>query len=94
MVTSMATTKVTITLPDSQLEQIRERVAAHESSSVSGFVQHAVRQSLDNDAEFQAMVDQVLAETGGPLSPKERAWAKKVLTGRKRSKAARRRKAA
>jgi Arc/MetJ-type ribon-helix-helix transcriptional regulator len=94
MVIGMATTKVTITLPDSQLEEIRKRVAAHESSSVSGFVQHAVRQSLDNDVEFQAMVDQVLAQTGGPVTPKERAWAKKVLAGRKRNKSAKRRKAA
>ena len=94
MVTSMATTKVTITLPDSQLDEIRERVAAHESSSVSGFVQHAIQQSLDNDAEFRTLVHQTLMESGGPVTTKERAWARKMLAGRKRNKPPKRRSAA
>src|SRR6185437_9527745 len=42
MVSSMATTKVTITLQDEQLEEIRALVNAGEAASVSGFVQHAV----------------------------------------------------
>jgi Arc/MetJ-type ribon-helix-helix transcriptional regulator len=94
MVNGMATTKVTVTLPDSQLEQIRERVAAQESESISGFVQHAVQQSLQNAAEFRAMVSQALIETGGPVTPKERAWARKMLGGRKRNTTAKRRNAA
>jgi Arc/MetJ-type ribon-helix-helix transcriptional regulator len=80
----MATTKITITLPDPQLEEIRRRVAAEDSPSVSGFIQQAVRKSLENAAEFRAMVDQALKETGGPLKPSERAWAKRMLTARKR----------
>jgi Arc/MetJ-type ribon-helix-helix transcriptional regulator len=64
MVTGMVTTKVTITLPDRQLEQIRKRVAAHESASVSGFIQQAVQKSLENAAEFRAMVDEALEATG------------------------------
>ncbi|MBI4905276.1 MAG: ribbon-helix-helix protein, CopG family [Acidobacteria bacterium] len=35
--------KVTITLPDSQLAEIRKLVDAHESTSVSGFVRQAVQ---------------------------------------------------
>jgi Arc/MetJ-type ribon-helix-helix transcriptional regulator len=84
MVTGMATTKITITLPDRQLEQIRKRVAAHESASVSGFIQQAVQKSLENAAEFRALVDEALEATGGPLTPKERAWARKMLSPRKR----------
>ena len=80
----MATTKVTITLPDGQIEEIRERVAAQESPSVSGFIQQAVQKSLENAAEFRAMVEQALKETGGPLKPKERAWARRMLSARKR----------
>jgi Arc/MetJ-type ribon-helix-helix transcriptional regulator len=84
MVNGMATTKITITLPDRQLEEIRKRVAAQESASVSGFIQQAVQKSLENAAEFRAMVNEVLNKTGGPLTPKERAWARRVLSQRKR----------
>ncbi len=80
----MATTKITITLPDRQLEEIRRRVTSQDSPSVSGFIQQAVRKSLENAAEFRAMVDEALMETGGPLKPRERAWAKKMLSARKR----------
>ena len=83
MVDSMATTKITITLPDRQLEEIRQRVAAQDSPSVSGFIQEAVQKSLDNAAEFRAMVEQALNETGGPLTPKERAWARRMLSPKK-----------
>ena len=80
----MATVKITITLPDSQIEEIRKRVAVRESASVSGFVQQAVQRSLQNTAEFSAMVDQGLGQTGGPLTAKERAWAKKMLAPRQK----------
>jgi len=80
----MATVKITITLPDQQIQEIRKRVAAHESASVSGFVQRAVQRTLLNSSEFSAMVDQGLSETGGPLTPKERAWAGKMLSPQKR----------
>ena len=83
MVNCMATTKITITLPDRQLEEIRKRVAARESSSVSGFVQQAVQKSLDNAAEFRSMINEALDATGGPLTAKERAWARRVLSPRK-----------
>jgi Arc/MetJ-type ribon-helix-helix transcriptional regulator len=78
------TTKVTITLLDSQLAQIRKRVATRKSASISGFIQHAVKKSLENEAAFGAMLDEMLEETGGPLTPKERAWAKRMLAPRKR----------
>jgi Arc/MetJ-type ribon-helix-helix transcriptional regulator len=84
MVFGMATTKITITLPDRQLERIRKRVAAQKSPSVSGFIQKAVQTSLDNAAEFRAMVEEALNATGGPLKPKERTWAKKMLAARRR----------
>jgi len=80
----MATTKITITLPDPQLNEIRKRVAAQDSPSISVFIQQAVQKSLENAAEFRAMVEQALKETGGPLKPKERAWARKMLSPRKR----------
>ena len=84
MVDGMATAKITITLPDRQLEEIRKRVAAQNSPSVSGFIQQAVQKSLENAAEFRAIVEEALKKTGGPLKPKERAWARKMLSPRRR----------
>jgi Arc/MetJ-type ribon-helix-helix transcriptional regulator len=84
MVNGMATTKITITLPDRQLEEIRKRVAAQESPTISGFIQQAVQKSLENAAAFRAMIDEGLNATGGPPKPRERAWARRVLSARKR----------
>jgi Arc/MetJ-type ribon-helix-helix transcriptional regulator len=83
-VNGMATTKITITLPNPQLDEIRKRVAEQESASISGSVRQAVQKSLDNAAEFRAMVNEALTATGGPLTPKERAWAKGVLAPKRR----------
>ena len=84
MVDGMATAKITITLPDRQLDEIRKRVAAQNSPSVSGFIQQAVQKSLENAAEFRAIVEEALKKTGGPLKPRERAWARKMLSARRR----------
>jgi Arc/MetJ-type ribon-helix-helix transcriptional regulator len=84
MVNGMATTKITITLPDHQLREIRKRVADQETPSVSGFIQRAVQKSLENADAFRAMVDEALQATGGALKPAERAWARRVLSPRKR----------
>ena len=84
MVYGMATAKITITLPNRQLEEIRRRVAAQDSPSVSGFIQQAVQKSLDNAAEFRALVEEALKETGGPAKPRERAWARRMLASQKR----------
>jgi Arc/MetJ-type ribon-helix-helix transcriptional regulator len=79
----MATAKITITLPDRQLDEIRKRVAAQDSPSVSGFIQQAVQKSLENAAGFRAMVEEALKKTGGPLK-KKRACARKMLAARRR----------
>ena len=82
----MATTKITITVPDGQLAEIKRRVASREAPSISGFVQRAVQKSLENEAEFRAMIDEGLAATGGPLTARERAWARKMLTQKRASR--------
>jgi Arc/MetJ-type ribon-helix-helix transcriptional regulator len=89
MVIGMATTKITVTLPDRQLEEIRKRVAAQECPAISGFIQQAVQKSLDNSAAFRAMIDEGLTATGGPPKPRERAWARRMLSARKRGVKAR-----
>jgi Arc/MetJ-type ribon-helix-helix transcriptional regulator len=75
----MVTRKVTVTLDESQLDQIRSLVEAGTAQSVSGFVQHAVAIALDDVAGWGAMLAEALRQTGGALSDDERAWADKVL---------------
>jgi Arc/MetJ-type ribon-helix-helix transcriptional regulator len=81
MVKSMASVKVTITLPEKQLAAIRKRVAANEDASVSRFVQESVARMLDAEMALQEMVDEALRKTGGPPTAKEREWARKALDG-------------
>jgi Arc/MetJ-type ribon-helix-helix transcriptional regulator len=79
MVPGMATRKVTVTLDEGQLEQIRSLVRAGTAPSVSGFVQHAVAVALDDVAGWGAILAEALRQTGGALSDDERAWADDVL---------------
>lgn len=81
MVIGMATKKITITLEEDKLDEIRELVAAGQAASISGFVQHAVGVALDDISGWAAMLDLALAETGGPLTDVEREWADSVLGG-------------
>ena len=76
----MATTKITITLPNDQLEEIRTVVAAGRAASVSAFVQHAVGVALFDAAGWREMLKDALQQTGGALTKKERAWADALLS--------------
>lgn len=86
MAFGMATTKITITLEDHQLAEIRALVAAGAAASVSGFVKHAVGVALFDAAGWREMLEDALRQTGGPLMKKERAWADAILSphGQKR----------
>lgn len=82
MVIGMANTrKVTVTLPLEAVAAIRALVDEGKADSVSGFVQHAVQVSLDDVAGWGAMLAEALRETGGEMTPAERAWADGVLAG-------------
>ncbi len=75
----MATAKVTVTLPDSQLQEIRDLVAAGRAPSISAFAKHAVVVGLSDAAGWREMLDEALRETGGPLTPDEIRWADAIL---------------
>ena len=85
MVPGMATTKITITLPDEQINEIRSLVEAGEAANVSAFVKHAVGVALSDAAGWREMLDDALQQTGGPLTAKERKWADAILAPRSRS---------
>ncbi len=82
MVIGMASKKVTITLDEVQLDQIRALVEAGAARSISGFIQHAVGLALDDVAGWGQLLAEALRETGGPLSADERAWADQVLSAK------------
>lgn len=94
MVFGMATTKVTITLPDGQLAEIRALVAGGKAAGVSAFVKHAVGVALHDAAGWREMLEDALQQTGGPLTGKERTWADAVLSPQRRKKGAGKGKAA
>lgn len=81
MLFGMATRKVTITIDEHDLARVKALVAEGKSPSVSGFVQHAVRVSLDDVAEWEIELAMALAATGGPITDEERAWADSILDG-------------
>jgi Arc/MetJ-type ribon-helix-helix transcriptional regulator len=93
MVIGMATTKITVTLPDDQVKQIQLLVASGAAPNVSAFVKRAVDVALQDAAGWRAMLDDAMQQTGGPLTAKERAWVDSLLP-RLPKKGARKRKAA
>ncbi len=72
MVMSMATVKVTVTLQEEQLAEIRELVDRGQASSVSGYVQSAVCDSLDVVEGWKQMLSEVLEEHGPPTEAEQR----------------------
>ena len=73
--------RITISLPKIQVAQLKALVEAGRAESVSGFVQRVVGKALKNDALWRETLDQMLEETGGPLTSEEIAWADSVLAG-------------
>ena len=82
MVNGMATTKITITLDDDQVKEIRTLVAAGQAANVSAYLKHAVGVALFDAVGWREMLDEALRQTGGPLTKKERAWADAALSPR------------
>ena len=79
MVDGMATTKVTVTLGEEQLQSVRALVASGKASNVSAFVQHAVAVALNDVAGWGALLAEALQQTGGSITRRERAWADGIL---------------
>jgi Arc/MetJ-type ribon-helix-helix transcriptional regulator len=86
MVIGMATQKITVTLDEDQVKEIRALVAARQAANVSAFVQHAVGVALHDAAGWKEMLADALRQTGGPLTKDERAWADAFLSPRERKR--------
>jgi Arc/MetJ-type ribon-helix-helix transcriptional regulator len=94
MVFGMATSKITITLHDDQVKDIRALVGAGQAASVSAFVQHAVGVALSDAAGWKEMLEDALQQTGGALTKKERGWADALLSSGRRNRGGKKGKAA
>lgn len=94
MVIGMATTKITVTLQNEQIEEIRALVSAGATPNISAFVQHAVRIALHDAAGWRELLRDAMEQTGGPLTKKERALADGIFRREIRKKSSRRGKAA
>ena len=79
MITGMtARAKIAVSLPVELVEQAQRAVADGKATSVSAYVADALEEKTKLE-DLAALLEEMLAETGGPLTAKERAAADRVL---------------
>lgn len=83
--------KIAVSLPGGLAERARKAVRQGRAASVSAYVATALEEKIKLD-ELSTLLDEMLAETGGPLTPMERRAADRALgvqatSGRRRGRA-------
>ncbi len=78
MISGMTTTKIAVSLPAELVEHAQRAVAEGRATSVSAYVAHALEESAKLD-DLASLLDDMLDETGGPLTTKERKAADRAL---------------
>ena len=78
MANGITSAKTAVSLPAGLVEQARRAVAEGRSSSVSAYVARASDEQTKLD-DLASMLDEMLAETGGPLTASERKAADEAL---------------
>lgn len=73
-----STEKIAISLPKGLAERAKRAVRQGRAPSVSAYVTAALEEKVKLD-ELSALLDEMLAESGGPLSPAERRAADRAL---------------
>lgn len=91
MIPGMAKAKIAVTLPATLVKRVQAAVREGRASSVSAYITVAVRQRTSVD-DLKVMLEELLAEAGGPLKGRKRAPADTTLatTTRKKPKRLRR----
>jgi Arc/MetJ-type ribon-helix-helix transcriptional regulator len=84
MIDGMTRTKIAVTLPPSLVERARESVRQGRASSVSAYVAAALEEKVKSD-DLAQLLDEMLAQTGGPLTEEERRAADELLEASERS---------
>jgi len=72
------TTKIAISLPDELATAAKRAVAAGHASSVSAYIAEAIRMRSQTE-HLDDVLDQMLAESGGPLTSAERSTLDRLL---------------
>lgn len=78
MISGMTTTKIAVSLPAELVDQARRAVAEGRAPSVSAYVAKALEEQAKLD-DLAALLDEMLTETGGPLTARERKAADRAL---------------
>ena len=73
--------KLAVSMSPALLAKVKAAVSAGRARSVSAYVEHAVAGQLAAEADFDLVLAEVFAQTGGRPTPSERARARKLLRG-------------
>lgn len=74
--TSSSYRKLAVSMPETLARAVEDEVHARHAASFSAFVSAAVEAKLERD-RLQGLLDE--AWSAKPMTPKERAWADKLL---------------
>jgi Arc/MetJ-type ribon-helix-helix transcriptional regulator len=78
MISGMTTAKIAVSLPGELVERARQAVAEGRARSVSAYVASALAEKAKLD-DLATLLDEMLSETGGPLTARERKAADRAL---------------
>jgi len=87
----MTKAKIAVTLPPALVTRAQDAVREGRASSISAYVAAALEEKAKLD-DLKALLDEMLAESGGPLTARERAAADAALAVEAERKPKRRRK--
>jgi len=73
-----ATAKLAISLPASLAKRARQAARAEKAKSFSAYVADAIERKVKRD-DLDAMLEEMLAATGGPMTPAERRRTEREL---------------
>jgi antitoxin ParD1/3/4 len=85
MTVGMTKAKIAVTLPRPLLAKARRAVQEGRAESVSAYVTAALEEKAKLD-DLKGMLDEMLTETGGPITPAERREAERMVGIRPRRK--------
>ena len=78
MMLGMTRTKIAVSLPSELVEQAQRAVAEGRAPSVSAYVAKALEEQSKLD-DLGSLLEEMLAESGGPLTAAERRAADRAL---------------
>jgi Arc/MetJ-type ribon-helix-helix transcriptional regulator len=78
MIDGMTTVKIAVSLPAELVEQAQRAVTEGRAPSVSAYVARALEERAKLD-DLASLLNEMLAETGGPLTAAERKAADRAL---------------